>query len=166
MKTKTVLKIILVLSLLLAPVALSLLNRDFPVPDETLTTIYGEKLKLAELKGKPILINFWATDCAACIREIPHLKSLYHDYHDRGLEIIAIAMPYDPPNHVVAMTKAKQLPYYVALDVIGLHSKAFGQVRATPTTFLVSPEGMVISGITGAFNLASMQQQIETLLKG
>ncbi len=164
MQTKSIVTIILVVCLLLTPIIASLLNRNFTVPDQTLTTINGEQLTLSEFKGKALLVSFWATDCAACIAEIPHLKSLYHDYHDQGLEIVAIAMPYDPPNHVVAMSKAQQLPYHVALDILGVHQKAFGNVRATPTTYLVSPEGLVVSGIIGSFDLETMQRKIEQFI--
>ncbi|MGZ4970290.1 MAG: TlpA disulfide reductase family protein, partial [Methylobacter sp.] len=79
-------------------------------PDVTFTTLTGQKIVLKDLRGKPTIVTFWATDCPSCIEEIPDLIDLYSQYHASGLEMIAVAMYYDPPSHVVDMTKAKQLP--------------------------------------------------------
>ncbi len=118
------------------------------------------------MRGKPVLVTFWATDCPGCIQEIPHLIDLYRQYHDQGLQIIAVAMYYDPPNHVVEMTKQQALPYDVALDIQAEHAKAFGDVRLTPTTFLISPAGSIALQKIGVFDLADMKTRIEALLKG
>ena len=134
-------------------------------PDVTFKTISNKELTLSSLKGKPIIVTFWATDCPGCIKEIPHLIDLHQQYHPRGLEIIAIAMYYDPPSHVVAMSKAKQLPYDIALDLRAEHSKAFGDVMLTPTTFLISPQGNIVMQKVGLFDLNGMKQRIENLLK-
>ena len=137
-----------------------------PAPDVIFTTISGKHINLKAQQGKPVIVTFWATDCPACIKEIPHLIALYNNYHNRGLEIIAVAMYYDPPNHVVSMTKAKQLPYDIALDFLGEHARAFGQVRLTPTTFLIAPDGSVTLNKTGAFDIHDMKNRIENMLKG
>ncbi len=133
-------------------------------PDAIFTTINGDKIDLKKLQGKPVLVTFWATDCAACIKEIPHLIELYQQFHPQGLEIIAIAMAYDPPNHVVYMTKAKQIPYDVALDLKANHARAFGNIQLTPTTFLISPTGEIVMKKTGLLDIIDMQQRIEHFL--
>ncbi|MDO9424581.1 MAG: TlpA disulfide reductase family protein [Methylobacter sp.] len=135
-------------------------------PDVTLTTITGKKIALKDLRGKPVIVTFWATDCPSCIEEIPDLIDLYTRYHASGLEMIAVAMYYDPPNHVVDMTKTKQLPYNVALDVNSEHAEAFGGVMFTPSTFLIGPDGSVVKKETGLFDSAKMKTNIESLLKG
>lgn len=140
-------------------------SNSLAVPDIRITSLENKTIELAQLKGKPILVTFWATDCPGCIAEIPHLIELYQQYHSQGLEMIAVAMYYDPPNHVVNMTKAKQLPYHVALDLKAEHARAFGGVQLTPTTFLISPEGYITLQKIGQFDLADMQQRIESLLK-
>ena len=135
-------------------------------PDETFTTITGKKIALKELRGKPVIITFWATDCPACIKEIPHLLDLYKQYHKQGLEIIAVAMYYDPPNHVVSMTNDLQLPYNVALDLNAEHAHAFGDVQLIPSIFLISPDGLIDLKKTGAFDPVEMKSHIETLTSG
>lgn len=136
------------------------------VPDVTFTTLTGQKIALKDLRGRPIIVTFWATDCPACINEIPALIALYNQYHASGLEMIAVAMYYDPPNHVVDMTKAKQLPYPVALDLTSEFSQAFGGIMFTPSTFLIAPGGSVVKKEIGLFDLANMKTTIESLLKG
>jgi len=137
-----------------------------PASPVTFSTISGKKIPLSKLKGKPVIVTFWATDCASCIEEIPHLINIYEEFHPLGLEIIAVAMYYDPPNHVVNMSRAKQIPYDVALDLKAGHAIAFGQVELTPSTFLISPAGDIIMQKTGLFNMADMQIKIQQLITG
>jgi peroxiredoxin len=135
-------------------------------PDVTFTTITGQKIALKDLRGKPVIVTFWATDCPSCIQEIPDLIDIYNQYHAAGLEMIAVAMYYDPPNHVVDMTNAKQLPYPVALDLNSEHAEAFGGIMFTPSTFLIAPDGSVVKKEIGLFDVAKMKTIIESLLKG
>jgi peroxiredoxin len=135
-------------------------------PETTFTTITGEQIVLKTLRGKPVLVTFWATSCPSCVKEIPHLIALYDRFHPQGFEIIAITMAYDPPSHVVAMTKERKLPYHVVLDVTSGHAKAFGRIWATPTTLLISPDGAIAKREVGAFDLTEMESRIEHLLKG
>ncbi|PCH82969.1 MAG: redoxin [Piscirickettsiaceae bacterium] len=133
-------------------------------PDIILSTITGEKISLTSLQGKPTLVTFWATDCPGCIKEIPHLKALHNDYKDKGVNIIAVAMYYDRPDNVIAMTKAKQLPYKVALDPLAEASKAFGNVRLTPTSFLIAPNGSIAMQKLGEFDEADMRRRLDSFL--
>ncbi len=166
MKIKDWLLGLLLLVLILAGLWVGLGKTVMPAPDATFTTITGKKIALNALRGKPVLVTFWATDCPGCLEEIPHLVDLYRNYHERGLEIIAVAMYYDPPNHVVNMTKDKSLPYEVALDLQAEHARAFGDVRLTPTTFLITPDGSIALQKIGAFDPDDMKTRIEALLKG
>ena len=135
-------------------------------PDVIFSTITGKKIALKDLRGKPVLVTFWATDCSGCIKEIPHLIDLYTHYHERGLEIIAVAMYYDPPNHVLRLTEDLHLPYNVALDLNAELAHAFDDVHLTPNTFLISPDGLIALKKTGAFDPVEMKIRIENLLKG
>ena len=166
MKAKDVLIGLLLVTALSTGVWLSVSKTVTPAPEVMFSTLTGKKIALHDLRGKPVLVTFWATDCPGCIQEIPHLIDLYRQYHDQGLQIIAVAMYYDPPNHVVEMTKQQALPYDVALDIQAEHAKAFGDVRLTPTTFLISPAGSIALQKIGVFDLADMKTRIEALLKG
>ena len=133
-------------------------------PDVTLRLIDGNKLNLSSLKGKPVLITFWATSCPGCIKEMPHLVELYNELHTRGLEIIGIAMPYDRPDYVVEMVKRKKLPYLIALDLKGEAVQAFGNVSLTPTTFLIDDKGKIIKKKIGEMNMDVWKKRIVSIL--
>jgi len=133
-------------------------------PNINFNTLEGEKISLKSLQGKPTLITFWATDCPGCIKEIPHLKALHTRFSSQGLNIIAVAMHYDRPDNVIAMTKEKRLPYHVALDPLGEAAKAFGNVRLTPTSFLIAADGRIVMQKIGEFNESKVQQRIQQLL--
>ena len=134
-------------------------------PDIDLVTIDGEQLQLASLRGNPLLVVFWATTCPGCIREVPHLIDLYDELSPRGLEIIAIAMAYDPPNQVLAMRNSRNIPYHVALDIQSEAARAFGDVRLTPTAFLIAPDGRIVQRTTGQMNQAKLRQKILGMLQ-
>ena len=134
-------------------------------PDISLTTIKGEKLQLASYQGRPVLVTFWATTCPGCIKEMPHLIELYEELHPRGFEIISITMDYDPPNQVLAMSKARDIPYHVALDIQAKAARAFGDVRLTPTSFLIAPDGRIVYQKTGEMDIARVRQDILEMLE-
>lgn len=135
-----------------------------PAPDVGFKTIEGEALALQSFAGKPVLVTFWSTDCPGCIEEIPHLIELHRQFADRGLNIFAVAMHYDPPNQVLAMAKARQLPYKVVLDPTGEIAHAFGNVQLTPTTFLIDPRGDIVLQKLGVFDPDDMQARLQAML--
>lgn len=126
-------------------------------PNTVFTTLKGEQLSLANLKGRPVLINFWATDCPGCLEEIPDLIALHEQFQASGLQIIAVAMPYDPPSRVQALANARNLPYAVALDIDGSQMRAFGDVQLTPTSFLIDRQGVIVLHQVGKFDLATLK---------
>ncbi len=134
-------------------------------PDISLRDIDGNELRLADYRGKPLLVTFWATTCPGCIREMPHLIELYRELAPRGLEVIGITMAYDPPNLVLAMRDARQIPYPIALDINADAAHAFGDVMLTPTTFLIAPDGRIVYQVTGAMNMDKLREDILGLLQ-
>ncbi|MCK4865546.1 MAG: TlpA family protein disulfide reductase [Gammaproteobacteria bacterium] len=134
------------------------------VPDITLQLIDGKKLKLSSLKGKPVLITFWATSCPGCIKEMPHLIELYNELHSTGLEIIGIAMPYDRPDYIMEMVKRKKVPYLIAFDLKGDAVRAFGNVSLTPTTFLIDDNGKIIKKKIGVIKMDVWKKRIISIL--
>ncbi len=134
-------------------------------PNITLQMLDRKKLSLSSLKGKPVLITFWATSCPGCIKEIPHLIELYHELHPKGLEIIGIAMPYDRPDYVMEMVKQKKVPYRIAFDLKGEAVQAFGKVSLTPTTFLIDDKGKIIKKKIGEMNMTVWKKRIISILE-
>jgi len=134
-------------------------------PAVTLKTIRGEAVELDELRGRPVLVTFWATTCASCMKEIPHLIELHETFHEQGLSIFAVAMSYDPPNQVLEFAETRRLPYDIALDVEGEVARAFDDVMLTPTTFLIAPDGRIVMHRIGLFDSDKVHAMIENMLR-
>jgi len=131
------------------------------LPEVTLTTITGEKLTAADLRGKVVLVNFWATSCVTCVKEMPKLVETYRKHRDRGFETIAVAMSYDPPNYVLHYAEKNALPFKVALDPVGAAARAFGDVSLTPTTFVIDRRGTIVKRYLGEPDFAELDRLIE-----
>ncbi|WP_454762682.1 TlpA disulfide reductase family protein [Cupriavidus campinensis] len=119
------------------------------VPAATFTLLSGEKVSTGDLKGKVYLINFWATSCATCVKEMPDMIRTYQQFKDKGLDFVAVAMNYDPPMYVANYAKTRALPFKVAMDSDGSAAKAFGNVQLTPTTFVVDKNGKILKRYVG-----------------
>lgn len=133
------------------------------VPDSTFTLLSSQKLSTADLKGKVYLVNFWATDCETCIKEMPQMVDTYNRFKGRGLEFVAVAMKYDAPMYVVNYAQTRQLPFKVAMDD-GSAAKAFGNVQMTPTTFVVDKNGMILKRYVGEPQFAELDQLLQKAL--
>jgi peroxiredoxin len=134
------------------------------LPAVSYPLIDGRRLGPDDLAGRVTLVNFWATSCAACVAEMPDLVRLHADYRARGFELLAVAMPYDRPDHVLHFARTRALPFPVALDPMGEAVAAWGGVRATPASWLVAPDGRVASHWLGAPDLRRLRRDIEALL--
>jgi peroxiredoxin len=130
-------------------------------PASTFTTLEGKPIVLDELRGKVVLVNFWATSCPGCIKEMPGMVETYNQYKDRGFEIVAVAMRYDPPNYVANFVRTRQLPFPVALDVEGAHARAFGNVQLTPTSFIIGKDGRILEQKLGELDFAKLRALLD-----
>ena len=130
-------------------------------PAVTFVTLEGQPIQLDSLRGKVVLVNFWATSCPGCIKEMPGMIETYQQYKAKGFEIIAVAMSYDPPNHVVNFTQTRQLPFPVALDVKGELAQAFGDVRLTPTSFIIGKKGQILEQKLGELDFVKLRALLD-----
>ena len=123
--------------------------------------VKGEHFALSSLKGKVVLVNFWATSCSICVAEMPKMVQIYEKYRDQGLETVAVAMSYDPPDRVFAYAQQNKLPFRVTLDIFGKAMDAFGGIRGTPTTFLVDRTGKILQRFEGEPDFEKLGALIE-----
>lgn len=133
-------------------------------PNSSFVMLDGSKRDENSLKGKVTLVNFWATSCTSCVAEMPRLVSTYEKYKSGGFDTIAVAMSYDPPSYVVNFAQTRQLPFSVAIDNTGALAKAWGDVKLTPTTYLVNKRGEVVKRYIGEPNFDELHLLIEKLL--
>lgn len=122
-------------------------------PEFTLPSIDGQEISLSDLRGKPILLNFWATWCPPCRAELPHLISAYKGYADQDLVVLAVDVGEDP-SQVKGFVLTQRVSLPVLLDSTREIAHAY-QVRAFPTNFLIDRQGIIQEVRIGAFRDAS-----------
>lgn len=141
-------------------------DTDSPsVADTPFTLLDGSKSSTGQLKGRVTLVNFWATSCSTCVKEMPEIVSTYKTFQPRGFETLAVAMNYDPPAYVMAFAKSRALPFKVTMDHDGLLARNFGQVEITPTTFLLNKQGRIVKRYVGAPDFQALHTLVDELLK-
>ena len=133
-------------------------------PDVTFTTLSGEKVTTQDLRGKVVLVKFWATSCVTCIQQMPDTIKTYNDLAPKGYEVVAVAMDYDPPAYVKNYTETRKLPFKVAMDSQGDIAKAFGNVQLTPTAFLIDKQGHIIKRYLGNYDTAAFLKTVQNAL--
>lgn len=138
-------------------------GRD-PAPDAPFVRLDGSASRIAELRGKVVLVNFWATSCATCVAEMPGLIDTHRRFQARGYETLAVAMSYDPPAYVSNFAQRRELPFWVAIDNTGVIAKAFGDIRLTPTTFLIDKRGRIVKRYVGAPDFKALNALVDELL--
>ncbi|MEZ0231466.1 MAG: TlpA disulfide reductase family protein [Methylophilaceae bacterium] len=158
---KTLIPIVIIL--LIAALAFALMNKP-KISDFSFTTINNQVVDTAALESKIILVNFWATDCPGCIAEMPALIETHKKYHDKGFEVIAVAMPYDPIEQVKAYSLKNQLPFIITHDDKGTAASQFEQVRVTPTTFILDKQRRIIGKVIGVLDFDSLHQLLDKQL--
>ena len=136
-----------------------------PTPLLTLTDHRGINHTLAAYRGRVVLVNFWATYCAACLQEIPRMVETHAKFAPRGYETVAVAVRQDNPQRVAKFAASRALPYRVVLDRSGEAAKEFGNVRITPTSFLIDKQGRVLRRYVGEPDWAEFHQLVERELR-
>jgi cytochrome c biogenesis protein CcmG/thiol:disulfide interchange protein DsbE len=135
-----------------------------PVADVTLTTLDGASIDLREQDGKVVLLNFWATWCGPCIKEIPDLNELHADLHDEGLTVVGIANQQGRAE-VEPFMKKHPMDYPVVTDSTGAINRELGPVYVLPTTLVVGPDGTVRYKVPGVFPVDDLRDELEAMLE-
>jgi len=133
-------------------------------PDVGYTLLDGSQHQLAGQRGKVMLVNFWATSCTTCVKEMPEIVATHEKFKGQGFDTVAVAMDYDPPAYVANFAESRQLPFGVAIDNTGSIAKAFGDIRLTPTTFLIDKQGVIVKKYVGAPDFDKLHALITELI--
>lgn len=134
-------------------------------PQINYTLLDGRKASLGDLRGKVVLINFWATSCTSCVAEMPQIVATHEKFKSRGFETLAVAMSYDPPAFVANFAESRKLPFGVVIDNTGAIAQGFGDVRLTPTTFLLDKRGAIVRRYVGPPDFDAVHRQLDQLLQ-
>ncbi len=162
--TKRLWTLLAALALVVAAVAVYLGTGRAAAPASTFVLLDGSTRSTADFRGKVTLVNFWATSCVTCVAEMPQIIATHEKYQARGYQTLAVAMSYDPPAYVVNFAQSRKLPFGVAIDNTGAVAQAWGDVRLTPTTYIVDKRGEIVKRYVGTPDFAELHQLIEKLL--
>jgi len=135
-----------------------------PAPAVDYTVLDGSRRNLAQLKGKVVLVNFWATSCASCVHEMPQIVATHRKFAPRGFDTLAVSMAYDAPAAVADFAERRALPFAVAIDNTGAIAQRFGDVALTPTTVLIDRRGAIVKRFVGEPDFAALHALVEELL--
>lgn len=123
----------------------------------------GRALTSDALKGKVVLVNFWATWCPYCRKEKPVIDEFWRDYQNRGFEVVSISID-DPPEKIAAWMQDKDYAFMAAPTNASV-ADAFGSVQSVPTSFIVDAEGHIRHKIAGQVHYARLKELVTPLLR-
>ena len=133
-------------------------------PNFVLKTSSGKTIELAKLKGKAVLVNFWATWCGPCRAEIPDFINVYDTYKSKGLEIVGISLDEDGWSVIKPFVEKKKINYPIVLGDAQV-AQLYGGIEGIPTTFFVNKEGFIVDRHVGMLTKTILEQKVKSLLK-
>jgi peroxiredoxin len=137
--------------------------RGKPAPDFELTALDGKKVKLSDLRGKAVLVNFWATWCGPCKIEMPWLVDLQQRYSAKGLVVLGISVDEGSTDKIAAYAKEMGVNYTV-LRTTDAVSDSYGGIDGLPTTFYVNRNGVIIGQAAGLVSKDTIEDDINRAL--
>ncbi|PYX50113.1 MAG: alkyl hydroperoxide reductase [Acidobacteria bacterium] len=141
----------------------SRISKSSPAPDFTLESLEGKNLRLSDLRGKAVLLNFWATWCGPCKIETPWLVELQNKYGSQGLQVIGVAMDDSGKEDIAKFAKDMGVNYPVLLgkEAVG---DAYGGVPALPESFFIGRDGKIVDKIIGLKGKSEIEDSIKAAL--
>jgi len=139
----------------------------FLAPEFTLTSLDGQTIALADLRGQAVLVNIWASWCLPCRSEMPAMQTIYQEYADQGFTILAVnATNQDSQSKAAEFVAEHNLTFPILLDLDGQVGELY-QVSALPSSFFVLPDGTIQEVVIGGpMAEALLRTRVENLLSG
>ncbi len=132
-------------------------------PAFTLVDLAGKPVRLADHRGKVVLVDFWATWCGPCRKSVPHLKNLHARYGKQGFVILGLSVDHEGPAVVRDFVKKNAIPWTTALTDEKT-MEAFGGIQYVPTAFLIDRQGRIAERFQGNVPEAQLEASIKPLL--
>ncbi len=133
-------------------------------PDFTLPDLEGNSLTLSDFKGRVIMLNFWATWCPPCRKEIPDFVELYEKYKDEGLLIIGVSLDKGDSRTVKQFSKNYKINYPIVLGNVNV-TQDYGGIRGIPTTFVIDRKADIKKKYVGYRSKATFEEAVKRLLE-
>jgi thiol-disulfide isomerase/thioredoxin len=138
-------------------------TKSGPAPDFTLESLDGKHMRLSDLRGKAVLLNFWATWCGPCKIEMPWFVDFQNQYGAQGLQIVGVAMDDSSKEDIAKFTKEMGVNYPVLLGKEAVGDE-YGGVPALPESFLIGRDGKIVDKIIGLRGKAEIEDSIKKAL--
>jgi cytochrome c biogenesis protein CcmG, thiol:disulfide interchange protein DsbE len=141
-------------------------RQGFLAPDFSLSDSTGQTIHLADFRGRPVLVNVWASWCGPCKAEMPAMQRVYTDYHQRGFEILAVnSTAQDTPESASAFAQANGLDFPILFDSQGEVARQY-QVQSLPTSFFIDKDGAIREVVVGGpMSEALLRVRVEQLFQ-
>ena len=130
----------------------------YTAPELTITDLDGQEIRLSELRGKPVLVNFWAVWCGFCRIELPEMQEVYQEHKGDGFVILAIDVQEDPAQ-VKAFVDELGLTFPIIVDDTGVTTRAY-RVRGLPTSYFIGPDGIILGKQIGQIDRQWIQDHL------
>ena len=143
--------------------ALGLGRGSDPAPPFEVVTLDGDTLRLADLEGRVVLLNFWATWCAPCRLEMPGFQRVWEDYRDDGVVVVGLSTDRGDRGAVERWVRERGITYPVAFAPAAV-VRAYGGARVLPTSILITPDARVAHRIEGFYAEPALRAAIRRLL--
>lgn len=135
-----------------------------PAPAFNVRTLDGKPLRLADLKNKPVILDFWATWCGPCRASMPHLATMQTRYEKQGLSVVGMSVDDGGPQNVKKFANQLGVKFTLAManDEI---LDAYGPIRSIPTTFFINRKGEIVRRVVGYIDGETMEDYVKEILQ-
>jgi peroxiredoxin len=137
---------------------------DRVAPDFRLESLDGRTVRLSDIRGKAVLLSFWAPWCVPCRVETPWLVDLDREYRSQGLEIVAIALDATSKVELARFAKENDVRYTILLGTSAV-ADAYGGVALLPETFFISRQGTIVKSRAGAGDRGELERDVKRLVR-
>lgn len=135
-----------------------------PAPEMTVELLDGTLVSLSELRGRVVLLNFWATWCPPCRLEMPGFQDVWEDYRDRGVVILGLSVDRGDRGMVERWVRDRDITYPIAFPT-GAVVRAYGGANVLPTSLLINREGRIVRRVEGFYAEPTLRGALNRLLE-
>ena len=135
---------------------------DPAAPAFAVKSVEGKSLKLADMKGKPVVLDFWATWCGPCRASMPHLDAMQAKYASRGLVVLGMSVDESGPGPVKKFANGMGIKFTIAMANDEMLD-AYGPIRSIPTTIFISRKGEIVRRVVGMIDRETLESYVKEI---